>query len=392
MEDSAMIFQSVGSNYSLKMALSALIMRGSYRDETELVKWLEHRYGGTATVYSKGRNALSSAVDAVTPANQQPRVAVNALTCSVVVDAITSLDGVITYLDVKKTGHFDARKLMAALKSSQPPKIVIVQNTYGHPCDIAPIEALCVKYGCVLIEDLAHSIGQRYPDGREVGTVGDITMLSFGRDKIIDAVNGGALVVREPKYLAAIERPTKQRSRREQARDRIYPLTTWLTRLLYPVGLGKLIHVGTSKLRLVRRSSDGGIHRNQKLPQWQAKWIRTQLTHLDDTIAARRRIVEVYRKALSKKILADNATIRAPFISTRRQALFDALASSGYHLSDTWYDTPIGPARKYRSIDYPETECRRAVAAAQLIVNFPTHRLVTEADAKKIATIAGDYL
>lgn len=74
-----MIFQSVGTNYSFADAVKQLFVLGSKRSSEQLKKQLESDFGGTAVLYSKGRNALSEAVKLVAEGKM---VAVNAMTCS----------------------------------------------------------------------------------------------------------------------------------------------------------------------------------------------------------------------------------------------------------------------------------------------------------------------
>src|SRR2546428_552227 len=69
-----------------------------------------------------------------------------------------------------------------------------IQNTLGYPCNIEEVKLICEQKKITLIEDLAHSIGTTYNNGVESGTMGDMTILSFSQDKIIDGISGGALI------------------------------------------------------------------------------------------------------------------------------------------------------------------------------------------------------
>lgn len=378
-----MIFQSLGSNYSFKDALTMLFARGTDHDSEVLIHHLEKQFGGTAILYDKGRNALSAALTGIGTST----VAINGTTCSVVVDAADAAVAKIIYLDVERNGHFTADTLQKALDAGAKPNAVVIQNTYGQPSDIVAIEAIAEKHDITLIEDVAHSLGQTYHDGRAVGTVGDIVMLSFGRDKIIDVVNGGALIVREPKFLKAIPRPSRQRDKKAELRDHIYPILTWKARKLYRIMIGKLIVAGMYKFHLAEHSADGVIDTAQKMPNWQAKQLLGKLQHLDREIAHRKAVQAVYASLLPDMILADDAVIRTPIWVNDRQKILQALTSHGIYLSDTWYDTPIGPKRKFKKMNYPNHTCPNAVALSEHIINLPTHREVTPEIAARIAHI-----
>ena len=383
-----MIFQSLGSNYSFGDAIKLLFARGSEHDKETLVHWLEKHYGGSAILYDKGRNALSAALTGI----KASHVAINATTCSVVVEAVTAAHGDIIYLDIEKDGHFSASTLNETLKKSPYLKAVVIQNTYGQPCDIAAIEDIAHEHNLILIEDLAHSLGQTYADGREVGTVGDIIMLSFGRDKIVDVVNGGALVVREPSLLKNIARPSQVRSKKAQTRDRIYPLLTWLARKSYGVIIGKLIIAGMYKFHLAEHSADGGIDTNHTLPSWQAKRLLSKLQMLDVNITHRRKINAIYAELLPNAIIAEQAFIRTPLYVNDRKKALQTLKSRGIYLADTWYDTPIGPKRKFIKMAYPLDVYPNAVQLSEHIINLPTHQAITPERARKLAVLLREVL
>lgn len=81
-------------------------------------------------------------------------------------------------------------------KITSKTKALIIQHLFGIPDHMAMIKKICQKYHLILIEDLAHSLGATF-QGKKVGSFGDITVLSFGRDKIISSVFGGALLTRK---------------------------------------------------------------------------------------------------------------------------------------------------------------------------------------------------
>lgn len=382
-----MKFQALGSNYSGIVALEYMFTIGSSSHSHELTRKLENRYGGHAYLYAKGRYALAEAVRMVRETNHD-NVAINALTCSVVVDAVTSQKCSPLYLDVAEdTAHYDAVELDKALDSNEHVAAVVVQNTFGRMCDIAAIEQVARNHGVFLIEDLAHCMGQTYPDGREAGTVGDLVMLSFGRDKLIDVVNGGALIVRNPSLHVAIHPPKHSPPLLSQIRDRIYPVLTWLVRNTYDIVLGKAIHAGMYKMKLATLSSDGGIHRDTRLPHWQARLVLSHLKQLPEANDQRRQHMKHYDESIDRSLISQGALIRAALTVKDRTAVLETLRENGYELVDTWYDTPVGPAHKFANIDYPSADCPHAVELSKHLINLPVHRHINERDVQKIAEI-----
>ncbi|MCM1159746.1 MAG: aminotransferase class I/II-fold pyridoxal phosphate-dependent enzyme [Roseburia sp.] len=73
------------------------------------------------------------------------------------------------------------------------PKAVIVANLYGTPAKLDQIQKLCQKYGAVMIEDAAESLGAVY-QGKQTGSFGTYNAISFNGNKIITTSGGGMLL------------------------------------------------------------------------------------------------------------------------------------------------------------------------------------------------------
>jgi len=80
---------------------------------------------------------------------------------------------------------------------------VIVTHLFGIPSNIE-------KNGLPIIEDCAQCIGAEL-NGKKVGSIGDMSIFSFGYDKPISTDGGGMLVVNNPKYLQRIDWSSFQR-------------------------------------------------------------------------------------------------------------------------------------------------------------------------------------
>lgn len=72
-------------------------------------------------------------------------------------------------------------------------KACVPMHTFGHPCKIEDIAAVCQEYHLELVEDAAESIGSFYK-GRHTGTFGKIGALSFNGNKTITTGGGGMLL------------------------------------------------------------------------------------------------------------------------------------------------------------------------------------------------------
>jgi len=72
-------------------------------------------------------------------------------------------------------------------------KACVPMHTFGHPCRIDEIKAICDEYNIYLIEDAAESLGSLYK-GKHTGTYGEMGVMSFNGNKIITAGGGGCIV------------------------------------------------------------------------------------------------------------------------------------------------------------------------------------------------------
>lgn len=69
----------------------------------------------------------------------------------------------------------------------------------GLPCDMVEIKAIADAAGAIVIEDAAHALGSRYPDGQAVGSCAHslMTIFSFHPVKAIAAGEGGMITTND---------------------------------------------------------------------------------------------------------------------------------------------------------------------------------------------------
>jgi len=77
---------------------------------------------------------------------------------------------------------------------------VVPMHTFGHPCRIDEIAAICKQYNIALIEDAAESLGSFYK-GRHTGLFGQASSFSFNGNKTI-TTGGGGMIVTDDEALA----------------------------------------------------------------------------------------------------------------------------------------------------------------------------------------------
>ncbi len=73
----------------------------------------------------------------------------------------------------------------------------VPMHTFGLPCRIEELAALCEEWGLPLIEDAAEALGS-YKNGKHCGTFGHFGTLSFNGNKTVTTGGGGAILSGDP--------------------------------------------------------------------------------------------------------------------------------------------------------------------------------------------------
>lgn len=396
-KESMSIFNSLGSNYNLSFAWQALTAISDKKHRSELEKMLANKYQGQVILLYKCREAISLALK-ILDLPKESFVAINGFTCFAVYEAIKNVGLNIEYPDIEKSDiNFAPQTLKNALKKNPKIKAVIIQNTLGFPCQIKEIAKICQENKVILIEDLAHSVGAKYQNGKEAGTLGDFTVLSFSQDKIVDGISGGALIIRNSRYQSS--EALSNISTTQQLTDRFYPLFTYLIRTGHPFGLGKIIHKFLKTLNLLSKPMDGGSGKFHQLPSWYCQIIKSQFEKLEQDLKHRRGMAQVYASQLNPTVLSKSITqtissssnLRFPIFTKNRKGLINYLRNHGIFVSDIWYDAPISPKKYLGKTDY-NNQCPNSEVLSSKILNLPTHINVSETDAKKLSSLVNQWL
>lgn len=116
------------------------------------------------------------------------------MTFDATVNPVVYEGGVPVFIDTEyDTWNMDPVALDKAFEIYPEVKVVVVAHLYGTPCKMDGIREICNKYGAVIIEDAAESLGASYK-GAQTGTFGDYNCISFNGNKIITGSSGGMLL------------------------------------------------------------------------------------------------------------------------------------------------------------------------------------------------------
>lgn len=360
-----MIFLGLASNYRAKDILRHSFAVGSKKDYQNLESALADRYGSdlahTSLIYS-GRSAIALALKSFIASGKISKgdhVAVNSFTCYAVIQAIkyANLEPIFIDLEMAANGeilpNYSASNLASLAKKDHKLKVFILQNTFGFPVDIRQFEKVKKDYNLLLIEDIAHCAGRKYPNGQEIGTIGDATCLSFGKGKSIDTITGGAIILRNktinfPKSFDKTALKSRELAGGLSSRASWYPFFAAIARGLSHLHLEKYWLGLLLKLKWIERSGDTRLLLDTTISHWQAKLALRQLNNLK------------------------NSPLREFFLVDDRTSTLAELKKHGARLEEFWYETPVAPKRHYKKAHFSEKDCPNAVFFANHVVNLPT--------------------
>lgn len=242
------------------------------------------------------------------------------------------------------------QKLVEADRSGKLPKVVVPVHLCGQPCDMAAIYALSQKYGFKIIEDASHAIGGKYRN-EAVGNCrfSDITVFSFHPVKIITTAEGGMAVTNDDRLASRMRMLRSHGITRDAAEMSHEPDGSWYYEQI-----------------------DLGF--NYRLTEIQAALGASQLTRLDEYVARRHLLSQVYDAALSQMPLntpfqhSDGYSARHLYVvrlhtegrgPNFHRTTFEALRERGIGVNLHYipvYRQPYYAKMGFRRDDFPEAE------------------------------------
>lgn len=389
----------------LKKALALSYMPWAYRrghDRELLRRDLAARFAYDVSLFASGREALLALLRAFDlPSGSE--VIVQGFTCVVVPNAIKAAGLRAVYADIEKDTLNLTPESVAAVATPRT-RVVICQHTFGIPSPTEDLKAQCDAHGWILIEDCAHVLPDA--DGpSEILRHADHAICSFGRDKAVSGIGGGAAFSRRP------ETAHRLRSLEEKAKD----MSFWgVVRLLeYPSRMAHIVRplAGTrlagpilAVLKLLglfapvvtNEEKKGSMPRTlRKMPNACATLARWQLGKLE--------AINGHRRALTKKYLEASGThgwpvLRGvmPSLPLQKFPLFvrDAasvrrtLKAQNVHLDDGWTGCVVCPeACDASAAGYKAGTDPTAEACAEGILSLPTHPTMTASQAAELCAL-----
>lgn len=163
----------------------------------QLEKEVSTKVGVKAGVgLDSGTSALHMAVK-LAGVKRGDRVFCSDLTFAATVNPVVYEGGIPVFIDTEyDTWNMDPVALERAFEIYPDVKVIVVAHLYGVPCKMDEIREIADKHGAIIIEDAAESLGATYK-GKQTGTFGEISCISFNGNKIITGSTGGMLLTND---------------------------------------------------------------------------------------------------------------------------------------------------------------------------------------------------
>lgn len=289
-----------------RLALKVLAVGGDGKARQGAVEWFEGYFPGYSAVpFNSGRTAEWAIIKALR-LKADDEVLVQDFTCVAVPNSVYWAGAKTVDVRIKPgTYNMDVDDLERKITKNS--RAVIVQHTFGQAAELIKISAICKKHNLVLIEDCAHALGARYEE-KLLGTWGDVSFFSLGRDKVVSSVFGGVAISKDTKLikrLRDIEQNLPENSWRWVTQQLFHPILTWTFLPVYNIGFGKAGLWLSQKLGLLSKAVYAEEKRGLKPDCFPAKYSNklavlglNQLKKLERFNEHRRKITSIYFEQL----------------------------------------------------------------------------------------------
>ncbi len=138
------------------------------------------------------------------------RVFCSDLTFAATLNPVVYEGGIPVFIDTDdKSWNMDPVALEKAFEIYPDVKLVVFAELFGFPGRIDIIKQICGKHGAILIEDAAEAMGATVC-GKQCGSFGDYSALSYNGNKIITGSAGGCLLTNDMKTADKIRKWSTQ--------------------------------------------------------------------------------------------------------------------------------------------------------------------------------------
>jgi perosamine synthetase len=325
-------------------------------------------------------------------------VVLTGFTCSVMVNAVVRSGAKPVFCDIDKTSFGTCPK---ALRSAISPttKLVVVQHSFGIPCDIISICNDLKHSGVFILEDCALSFGSSIK-GKKLGDFGHAALFSTDHSKPINTISGGLIYSKDDKIISELTKiqavspelsKSKQLSMFKRAQiEAGFCNSRNLSRLRLHDFFRRLISSSTSNYSLSSDSSPFIVYSDYpypaKMPEFLARLGILELQRWQNTCALRKNILlDVIKICEEKGVKLPEAYYNSQYEIVPLRFVFShakikkGLTGIFFDQNSFWFKKPIGSTTfTLRGFGYVPGTCRNAENIGRTIQNYPCNILQNE--------------
>lgn len=354
--------------------------------------------------FYRGRVALYAILKAlgVGPGDE---VAAQAFTCSAVPEAICATGATPVWADTEPGGVNASAETFEAVLTPRC-KAIVVQHTFGIPCEMRGIVPLAERLGIPIVEDCCHTLASAIGDTK-VGGWGVASFTSYEWGKPVVCGLGGSAIVHGRELHSRVEQiwhslpePGTLRMMKVDlqyaAFNTLYrPSRYWAIRKAFrrltSSGLaeGNYAPVGAGEEGFAMRMTEPMRERLKKV-----------LAGLGSIIDHQQWAAQLYEGRIHSEHLtsvnvppgAQVVYSRYPLIATNKAALLEAAMEAGVEVAD-WYTTPIQPLgpSDWPKVGYRAGSCPHAEALTLNLVSLPTNQKVGDSDIERTVELMNGF-
>ena len=166
-------------------------------------EWIEEQTGTSKCLLTTSCTHATELAALLAEIQEGDEVIMPAYTFVSTADAFVLRGAKAVFVDIRPdTMNIDENKIEAAI--TKRTRAIVPVHYAGVACEMETIMAIAEKYNLMVIEDAAQCILASY-QGKALGTFGDFGCYSFHETKNVSMGEGGALLIRDKKYIQEAE-------------------------------------------------------------------------------------------------------------------------------------------------------------------------------------------
>jgi dTDP-4-amino-4,6-dideoxygalactose transaminase len=166
-------------------------------------EWIEHHTGTNKCLLTTSCTHATELAALLVDVKEGDEVIMPAYTFVSTADAFVLRGAKVVFVDIRPdTMNIDEKKIEEAVTSRT--KAIVPVHYAGVSCEMDEIMAIARRHNLMVIEDAAQGIMATYK-GHALGAIGDFGCYSFHETKNLSMGEGGALLIKDGKYVEEAE-------------------------------------------------------------------------------------------------------------------------------------------------------------------------------------------